>query len=237
MKRIILIVLRILYLIPYWLLVLVPRYCNTTKYSHEQRYAFMKEKVTIVNKKARVTVECHGLENLPSESGYLMTPNHQGLEDPVAIVQTHPTPARAIVKKELTKVFLMKDIITILSCIPMDRSDVRGSVRIIREASNAIKEGQNFFVFPEGTRAKQENGMLDFKGGTFKIATSAKAPIVPVAIIDSYKVFDTGSIKPVTVQLHYLPPIYYEEYKDMSTNEIAEMVQSIIKKCIDENEK
>ncbi|WP_249028706.1 lysophospholipid acyltransferase family protein [Tannockella kyphosi] len=237
MKRIILIVIRILYLVPYWLGVLVPRYKDTQKYSHEQRYMFMKEKVSIINKKARVKVQTYGLENLPEQSGYLMTPNHQGLEDPVAIVQTHPTPARAIVKIELTKVFLMKDIITILDCIPMDRDDVRGSVRIIKQAANAIKEGQNFFVFPEGTRCKNKNEMLDFKGGTFKIATSSRAPIVPVAIIDSYKVFDVPSIQPVTVQIHYLPAIYYDEYKDMNTNEIAVMVQQRIKECIQTHEK
>ncbi len=51
--------------------------------------------------------------------------------------------------------------------------------------------------------------------------TKAKCPIVPVALIDTYKAFDTGSIEPLTVQVHFLKPMYYDEYKDMKTTEIA----------------
>lgn len=71
---------------------------------------------------------------------------------------------------------------------------------------------------------------MDFKGGSFKAATKAKCPIVPVALIDSFKPFDTNSIKPVTVQVHFLKPFEYEEYKDMKTTEIAAEVKEELKK-------
>ena len=93
---------------------------------------------------------------------------------------------------------------------------------------------QNFFVFPEGTRSKDGNNILEFKGGTFKIATKAKAPIVPVALIDCYKVFDNNTIKKTTAQIHYLPPLYYNDYKDMHTNEIAKIVHDKIETYIQE---
>ena len=51
-------------------------------------------------------------------------------------------------------------------------------------------------------------------------------------MIDSYKAFDTGSIKPLTVQVHFLEPIYYEEYKDMKTTEIAAEVKRRIEATI-----
>ena len=76
------------------------------------------------------------------------------------------------------------------------------------------------------------NEMLEFKGGSFKAATKAKCPIVPVALIDSFKPFDTNSIAPVTVQVHFLKPLYYDDYKDMKTNDIAELVRSQIQKTI-----
>ena len=63
----------------------------------------------------------------------------------------------------------------------------------------------------------------------------AKCPIVPVALIDSFKPFDTNSIKQVTVQVHILKPLLYEEYKDMKTVDIAEMVKTRIEKAIEEN--
>ncbi len=42
-------------------------------------------------------------------------------------------------------------------------------------------------------------------------------PIIPIALIDSYKVFNSFHFGPVTMQVHYLKPIEYDEYKDMKT--------------------
>ena len=58
---------------------------------------------------------------------------------------------------------------------------------------------------------------------------------MPAALIDSYKAFDTHSIERLTVQVHYLKPIYYEEYKNLKSQEVAALVQSRIKKAIEEN--
>lgn len=60
----------------------------------------------------------------------------------------------------------------------------------------------------------------------------AKAPIVPVVLIDSYKVFNSFNMKPVTVQVRFLKPIRYEEYKTMKTMEIANIVKSRIEEEI-----
>ena len=84
-----------------------------------------------------------------------------------------------------------------------------------------VKNGKNFVIFPEGTRSKNGNNLLPFKGGSFKSTQKAKCPIVPCALIDSFIPFDENSVRQVTVKLIYLPPMYYEEYKDMKTTEIT----------------
>ena len=63
--------------------------------------------------------------------------------------------------------------------------------------------------------------MLEFHRGSFKCATKAQCPILPIALIDSFKVLDQKGSKPVNVQIHYLKPIPYEEYKEMNTAELA----------------
>lgn len=65
----------------------------------------------------------------------------------------------------------------------------------------------------------------------------AQCPIVPVALIDSYKPFDVNSIEKIKVQVHFLEPICYEEYKDMKSVEIAKEVKIRIEKIIEKNEK
>ena len=74
--------------------------------------------------------------------------------------------------------------------------------------------------------------VCEFKGGSFKCAQKAKAPIVPVAIINSWKAFEGKGLNPVETQVHFLPPLYYEEYENMSTNEIAATVQNRIQQEI-----
>ena len=56
----------------------------------------------------------------------------------------------------------------------------------------------------------------------------AKVPIIPVALIDSYRAFEEWSLKPVVTQVHFLKAIPYDEYKNMSTAEIASMVRDRI---------
>ena len=62
---------------------------------------------------------------------------------------------------------------------------------------------------------------------------NANCPIVPVAMVDCFLPFDVDSIRKVTVEVHYLKPIYPEEYKDMKTVEIAKIVQERIQAAID----
>ena len=97
-----------------------------------------------------------------------------------------------------------------------------------------MKNGRNYLIFAEGTRSRNGNEVQEFKGGSFKAATRAKCPIVPVALIDSFKPFDTNTISQVTVQVHFLEPILYEEYQNMKTTEIAEIVKKRIEKVIHE---
>ena len=63
----------------------------------------------------------------------------------------------------------------------------------------------------------------------------AKAPVVPVALVDSYKVYNSDHKGPVTTYVYFLEPINYEEYKDLKTKEIAEIVENRIKEKISEH--
>lgn len=233
MKRIILIVLNMFFEIPYWLIQL-KRYENTQKYTLEQRYTFVKNFIRRVIKATNVNIVCSGVEKLPKENGYLLAPNHQGLFDPLIIAYTHEKPLTAVVKIELKNVIVVKSVIKSLNAKAMDRSNLRASMKIMKQVTNEIKEGINYIIFPEGTRSKKGNEMLEFKGGTFKSAIEARKPIVPVALIDCFKVFDSKSIKRVTTQIHYLDPIYPNEYENMSALEVATLVQGRIQDKINE---
>ena len=235
MKRILLMVFRNLFRLPGVAIKLWKYSSNVDKYTAEERNRFLKYIVYIANKGGNVKIEAHGIENVPSENGFMLFPNHQGMYDVLALVDVCPKPLSVVAKKVVAKIPLLKQLFKVMKVIFMDREDVRQSMQVIIEVSKQVDQGRNYIIFPEGTRSKNGNKVGEFKGGSLKAATKAKCPIVPVALIDSFKPFDTGSTKPITVQVHFLKPLSYEEYKDMKTNDIAEEVKRRIVEVIEKN--
>ena len=103
------------------------------------------------------------------------------------------------------------------------------------KVAEEVKSGKRYILFPEGSYDfNNRNHVCSFKAGSFKIALKAKAPIIPVALIDSYKVFNSFNLGPVTTQVHYLKPILFEEYGTLKTKEIADLVRERIQEKINE---
>ena len=161
--------------------------------------------------------------------------NHQGLFDVVAIAGTVTRPIGAVLKKELWDVPFLHQISLCTNSFAMDREDVRQSLTVIQNVTAQVEKGGNYLIFPEGTRSKLGNTMQEFHGGSFRCATKSRCPIVPIALVDCFKVLDQKGSKPVSVQLHYLKPIYYEEYAGMKPAQVAELVKSRIREKIDES--
>ena len=236
MKRIILMMLRNILVLPVYWIKLCYYASHIDKYTDEYINKFLKAVVKHANKGGNVEIVSSGAENLPEENGFILYPNHQGLYDMLAIIDACDKPVSAVAKIEVSKIQGLKQVMACLKGYYMDREDVRQSMKVIMDVTKEVKEGRNYIIFAEGTRSKMGNQLLDFKGGSFKAATKAKCPIVPVAMLDSFKPFDTGTIDPVKVQVHFLEPLLYEDYKDMNTNEIAKEVKSRIEEAIKENE-
>lgn len=229
--RIALMVIRLFLKAPYYLFKIW--YCGVSdKISFEESFQTIKKVTKKANHAGRVTIRAYGLENIPDQDGFIFFPNHQGLFDVLVFLDSCPRPFSFVAKKEASNVILLKQVIRALGAYPMDREDIRQSMKVINAVTEDVKNGKNFLIFPEGTRSKMGNKLLEFKGGSFKSATKAKCPIIPCALIDSFKPFDENNIHPVTVTVIYMKPIYYDEYKDMKTVDIAEEVKSRIESTI-----
>lgn len=229
MHRILLMVWRNLFRVPPAWFKLCHYAKHTDKYSYEEKYKHIQYILKMAVTSGNIDFVVTGKENIPKEDGMLICGNHQGMFDVLALVAAYDKPLAAVLKKELAEIPFLKQIIACTKSHPMDRADVRQSMKVIQSVTKEIAEDKrNYLIFPEGTRSRKGNEMLEFHGGSFKCATKSKCPILPFALIDSYRVLDEKGCKPVKVQLHYLEPIYYDEYKDMNTTEIASMVRERI---------
>lgn len=231
MKRIMVMVLRLFWIAPFWFMKLC-RMGKSDKYSEEERFAFLKKVTTRANRAGRVTIKTYGLENIPKGNGFIFYPNHQGLYDVLAFLETCPRPFSVVMKKEVANIFLVKQVRLLLKALPIDRNDVRSAMLVINQMAREVMAGRNYIIFAEGTRSRQGNKTGEFKGGSFKGAYYAKCPIVPVALIDSFRPFDEGHVRPVTMEIHYLEPIPYEVYRGLKTPQLASMVKERIDKEI-----
>lgn len=237
MWRIILMVLYNLPFVPWWWYQLCHYAKHTDEIPEDKKYALLKKITVHANKGGRVKIDVHGQENIPREENFVFFPNHQGLFDVLSIIEASDRPFSVVAKIEVKNIFFLKQVFAIMKAKFMDRDDVRQSLKVILSVTDEVKAGRNFLIFPEGTRSKNGNHPGDFKGGSFKCAMNARCPIVPVAMLNSYQAFDTNSIHPVTVQVHFLEPIYYEDYKDMKSTEIAKVVRARIVERIEAAEK
>ena len=179
-------------------------------------------------KGGNVDLTVTGVENIPTDESFMMYANHQGMFDVLAIAGTCPIPLGAVLKKELYNIPFLHQIALCTKSYAMDREDVRQSLTVIQNVTEEVKNGRNYLIFPEGTRSKLGNEMLEFHGGSFRCATKSKCTVLPVALIDSFKVLDQKGSKPVSMQLHYLKPIPYEEYQNMKPAELAALVKERI---------
>ena len=228
MKRIILMVFRNLIWVPYGWFKLCWCAAHVDRYSEKERYELLQYIDNRAIRGGNIKIEAYGLENIPKENGFMFFPNHQGLFDVLAILQVCPVPFSVVAKKELTDVPFLKQVFACMKAYMIDREDVRQSLQVIINVSNDVKAGKNFLIFPEGTRSKKGNQVQEFKGGSFKAATRAKCPIVPVALVNCFVPFDSKTTEQVDVQVHFLKPLLYDEYKDMKTTEIAAIVKERI---------
>lgn len=233
MKRIILMVLYNLPFVPWWWYQLCSYAKHTDEIPEKKKYALLKKITLHANKGGRVKIKVYGKENIPTENGFIFFPNHQGLFDVLSIIEACDVPFSVVAKIEVKDILFLKQVFAILKAKFMDREDVRQSLKVIQSVTEEVKEGKNYLIFPEGTRSKKGNEVGEFKAGSFKSAMNAKCPIVPVAMLNSYQAFDTNSIRPVTVEVHFLDPIYYEEYQGMKSKEIAALVQGQIVETIE----
>lgn len=205
------------------------------KYSEEERYALVQHAIFLMNRTGKITTKAYGLENLPKECGYMMYPNHQGKYDVLGIIYTHKEPCSFVIDKRKSHTILVREVVDLVQGKRLEKNNPRQGIHIINDVAEEVKNGKRYVLFPEGGyKFNNRNRICDFKAGSFKIALKSHMPIVPIALVDSYKVFNSFHFGPITTYIYYLKPITYEEYKDMRTQEIAALVKSRIEEKLKE---
>ncbi len=173
------------------------------------------------------TVEVIGKENIPDETAVFVSNHQSDFDIPVVLTQVGK-PHALMAKQSLAKVPGIHGWMKLLQCVFLDREDESQAVRALMDGTKLVKAGNSITIFPEGTRSKG-GPVKEFKGGAFRIATSAKVPIVPVTIEGTYHMLEErGRIHPGHVRVTIHKPIPTAGMSRQEVRELPERVRAQI---------
>jgi 1-acyl-sn-glycerol-3-phosphate acyltransferase len=158
-----------------------------------------------------ITVRVHGGQNIQHHRAAVYAVNHTSNVEPPILYETlsglFPR-LRIVYKAELRKLPILVNAFDLGGFVPLERGNPEQSLPAIEKAGEALREGNSFLIFPEGTRSRT-GALLPFKKGGFIMALKGQAPIVPVAIMGARNAMRKGSfvINPVTVDVKFGEPV------------------------------
>ncbi len=171
-----------------------------------------------------------GLENLVPKTSYIITPNHQGIADILAIVSTLPVRFRWVIKKELLKIPVWGWALWSTGAIAIDRSNSTTAIeRLNKEKDQKLKDGWSVLIYPEGTRTP-DGFLKEFKKGAFMMAVQTGIPILPVVCNGAFKILPKKMLdfRPGLVKLTICPPIPTKGLSEIDVPELMSKTRQAI---------
>lgn len=165
-----------------------------------------------------------GVENVPLDGPLIMSANHVSNWDPPIAGTYMPRPVAYMAKEELFSPAIAGAIISSLYAFPVKRGAADRAA--IKTALGILKQGLCLGVFPEGTRSK-DGKLHKAEAGVALLAAMGKAPVVPVALINTNRIFQNGGLLP-QLKIIFGEPMYFEgKHNDKAA--LEEFSQKIMK--------
>lgn len=178
---------------------------------------------------AHVRLTVKGNDLVPSNKKYMFVYNHCSNYDPIIqsfIFRKHNL--IHISKPENFKIPIAGPFIKRDGYLAIDRDNDRSSLKTIVKAIHLIEsQTASIGVSPEGKR-NFNGGLLPFRPGCFKIALKAKCPIVIATMRNTTQIHKNFPFKATPVEMRIIKVLDYEDIKDLSTNEISQIVRKYI---------
>ena len=173
-----------------------------------------------------------GKENIPADQAVLFIGNHRSIFDIIATYPQIPGLCGYVSKDSFQKIPFFVTWMRLIGCLFFDRNNLKDGMRMLLDGVQKIKRGESVFIFPEGTRNRNESDLplLPFHEGSFRIATKSGCPIVPVAISNMVSLFEKQfpRLKPVPVVVEFGKPIDPGSFSKAEQKHLGAHVSQVI---------
>jgi len=175
-----------------------------------------------------IRVRVVGRERIPA-GACLFVANHTSSADAPAVVGAIPRRVAILLKESLFKWPIAGQAFTLAGFIPVNRGDRESAIASVEKATESLRCGQSFLIYPEGTRSP-DGRLQEFKKGAVVMAIKAGVPIVPVACSGAHRVMRKRSLKiyPGEIVVEFLDPIDASAYSFEQRDELNDRVHDAI---------
>ena len=152
-----------------------------------------------------------GIDNIPVRGPALLAANHRSYFDVVALAIVAARlgrPVRFLAKREIFDAPVVGQIARALGGISVDRGS--GSDQPLRDAQRALEAGELVVILPQGTIPRGEaffDPVLRAKTGTARLAAMTGAPVVPIGLWGTERVWPRSARVPTVTTLTHPPKI------------------------------
>jgi len=141
-----------------------------------------------------------GMENIPTTGPVILASNHLSFSDSIFLPLQSRRPVVFLAKSEYFTGKGLKGALTrwffkSTGQLPIDRSGGKASEASLNTGLKVLSQGQVLGIYPEGTRSP-DGRLYRGRTGIARMVLESKAPIIPVAMIDTEKVQPIGKRLP-----------------------------------------
>jgi 1-acyl-sn-glycerol-3-phosphate acyltransferase len=206
-------------------------YTFVTKHVDPLYWAGVKGVMFFVNC-VGVHVDVRGTERIPAGT-CIFAANHTSSADAPAVVGAIPRRIAILLKRSLMEWPIVGQAFQLAHFIPVDRFNREAAIESIERAIEALRNGQSFLIYPEGTRSN-DGRLQEFKKGTAVMAIQAGVPVVPIACSGAHRIMEKRKlrIKPGRILVEFLEPVdpkkYSFEQREALTQEVHDRLATAL---------
>ncbi|HXM92793.1 MAG TPA: lysophospholipid acyltransferase family protein [Candidatus Dormibacteraeota bacterium] len=175
-----------------------------------------------------VKVRVKGMDRIPP-GVCLFVANHTSSADAPAVVGAIPRRIAILLKESLFKWPIVGQAFLLAGFIPVNRRLRESAIISMEKATESLRAGQSFLIYPEGTRSP-DGRLQEFKKGAVVMAINAGVPIVPVACSGAHRVMEKRSLvmHPKEILVEFLEPIDASKYSLAQRESLNDQVHDAI---------
>lgn len=199
------------------------------KFRHRLMYQVCQMILFFLNIKVKVI----GKEFVPKET-FVCYANHKSDLDPIILYTSLHRVCSAVGKKSLFKNPILRQCQPVFGAVALDRDNDREAAKTMVEAIRAVRNGLSYIIFPEGgIKTRETEEMVNLRAGAYKLVTKSEALLLPVTILGSSRIKKRKNLfKSLSVRVIIHEPLLKEDYENLTTTELGELVMNMINKDV-----